>query len=62
MDPLANGDFAQLMCNIFDHSKTIASVGIFIDSTLLERIRVLYAGSEDDIYVVRLALPSVCAQ
>ncbi|EEU39445.1 uncharacterized protein NECHADRAFT_104735 [Fusarium vanettenii 77-13-4] len=96
-DPLANGDFTQLMANIFDHAKPIAAVGLFIDSTLLDPtdsdvrptrvlsrqisgisksdvqdptairfhsaesrrkkcIRVLYTGSEDDVYAFRLAL------
>lgn len=35
-DPLANGDFAQLVTNIFDHARAIAPVGVFIDSTLLD--------------------------
>ncbi|KAF4465630.1 potassium:hydrogen antiporter [Fusarium albosuccineum] len=35
-DPLANGDFAQLMINIFDHARSVAAVGLFIDSTLLD--------------------------
>ncbi|KAJ4321753.1 hypothetical protein N0V84_005186 [Fusarium piperis] len=96
-DPLANGDFTQLMANIFDHAKPVAAVGLFIDSTLLDPtdseirptrllsrqisgisksdvqdptairfhsaesrrkkcIRVLYTGSEDDVYAFRLAL------
>ncbi|KAI8717641.1 Na-H-Exchanger domain-containing protein [Fusarium sp. LHS14.1] len=96
-DPLANGDFTQLMANIFDYAKPIAAVGLFIDSTLLDPtdsdirptrvlsrqisgisksdvqdhtairfhsaesrrkkcIRVLYTGSEDDVYAFRLAL------
>ncbi|KAJ4260463.1 hypothetical protein NW762_007203 [Fusarium torreyae] len=95
-DPLANGDFAQLMTNIFDHARQIAAVGLFIDSTLLDPtdndksnqrlsrrvsglssseiqeptairfhsaesrrkkcIRVLYTGTDDDVYAFRLAL------
>ncbi|KAF7542398.1 hypothetical protein G7Z17_g11610 [Cylindrodendrum hubeiense] len=35
-DPLANGDFALLMNNIFDQARPVAAVGIFVDSTLLE--------------------------
>ncbi|RSL80706.1 hypothetical protein CEP52_017336 [Fusarium oligoseptatum] len=96
-DPLANGDFTQLMASIFDHAKPVAAVGLFIDSTLLDPtdadsrptrfllkqtsgisksevqdptavrfhsaesrrkkcIRVLYAGTEDDVFAFRLAL------
>ncbi|KAM0430905.1 hypothetical protein ACHAPT_005539 [Fusarium lateritium] len=96
-DPLANGDFTQLMANIFDHAKPVAAVGLFIDSTLLDPtdtdarptrllsrqvsgisksdvqdptairfhsaesrrkkcIRVLYTGTEDDVYAFQLAI------
>ncbi|KAM5354054.1 hypothetical protein ACJ41O_000704 [Fusarium nematophilum] len=96
-DPLSNGDFSQLMTNIFDHARSVAAVGLFIDSTLLDPtdsenrptrmlsrqisglsksdvqdptairfhsaesrrkkgIRVLYTGTDDDVYAFRLAL------
>ncbi|KAH7144271.1 Sodium/hydrogen exchanger family-domain-containing protein [Dactylonectria estremocensis] len=97
-DPLANGDFALLMSNIFTQARSVAAVGLFVDSTLLDPtdteigagprqlsrqisgmsrseaqdpstvkfhsaesrkkkvIRVLYSGSADDVYAVRLAL------
>ncbi|KAH7140939.1 Sodium/hydrogen exchanger family-domain-containing protein [Dactylonectria macrodidyma] len=35
-DPLANGDFALLMSNIFTQARSVAAVGIFVDSTLLD--------------------------
>lgn len=96
-DPLVNGDFTQLMSNIFDQARSIAPVGVFIESSLFDYdsaaarpgralsrqvsaiseadapnprairfhsgesrskkcIRVLYAGTEDDVYAFRLAL------